>query len=78
MPAAASLRATGRNIQDGFVKPVVHQAQSAAADTRHFFTHLVSPQHTLHHHALHLRCRCICVACAQMGNTERKALSLLT
>lgn len=53
VPAAASLRATGRSIQDAatkavtatdnrVVKPVVHQAQSAAADTRHFFTHLVS------------------------------------
>ncbi|BDA49099.1 hypothetical protein COCOBI_13-2090 [Coccomyxa sp. Obi] len=51
VPAAASLRATGRSIQDAagkaatatdnrVVKPIVHQAQSAAAETRHFFTHL--------------------------------------
>ena len=55
VPAAASLRATGRSIQDAagkaatatdnrVVKPIVHQAQSAAAETRHFFTHLVSLQ----------------------------------
>lgn len=53
VPAATSLRGAGRSIQDAaekaaaatdnrVVKPIVHQAQTAAAETRHFFTHLVS------------------------------------
>jgi hypothetical protein len=51
-PAAASLRSTGRSMQEAvartaevteqrLVKPVVHQARSAAAGTRQLFTHLV-------------------------------------
>lgn len=51
-PAAASLRATGKSMQDAVartaevtdqrvVKPIVHQAQHAAAETRDFLSHLV-------------------------------------